>query len=140
VRVGRRAPRWCSCASPAATCGARREADRSTARCDFCDTDFVGGEKLDGEALVARIVALPGPRWSASPAGEPTLAAGSARLERLARRRLIAPRWRPNGTVDITPIRELLDWVCVSPKTPAPELNVTRGDELKAHLSRTERR
>ncbi len=115
-----------------------READRATAVCQFCDTDFVGtggpgGGKFESSAALAGAVA------GAWPAGHP-----------LARPLVVCTGGEPllqvdppligalhaagfeiavetNGTVAPPPG---IDWLCVSPKAEAP-LAVTGGDELK---------
>lgn len=105
-----------------------REEDRASARCDFCDTDFLGGERLSAGEIVARVEALEGPRWICLTGGEPMLQVDRPLLEAMrAAGRNVAIE--TNGTVAIDALRPLIDWVCVSPKTP--ELRVTAGDELK---------
>jgi 7-carboxy-7-deazaguanine synthase (Cx14CxxC type) len=113
-----------------------READRATATCQFCDTDFVGidgsgGGKFDsaeelaaavaeewGRDVEGRLVVLTG--------GEPLLQVDEALLDCLhAQKFEIAIE--TNGTVEAP---AGLDWICVSPKAGAP-LVQRRGDELK---------
>jgi 7-carboxy-7-deazaguanine synthase len=113
-----------------------READRATATCQFCDTDFVGidgsgGGKFDsaeqlaaavaeewGRDVEGRLVVLTG--------GEPLLQADEALLDRLhAQKFEIAIE--TNGTIEAP---AAIDWICVSPKAGAP-LVQRRGDELK---------
>ena len=107
-----------------------REEDRAGARCDFCDTDFVGGERLDGPAIVERLgaAAAGGPRWICFTGGEPLLQLDRALLEavRGAGYRVAI---ETNGTVALGELRPLVDWVCMSPKTEP--LAVTSGEELK---------
>lgn len=117
-----------------------READRATAVCQFCDTDFVGtdgvgGAKFDtAQALAARIASF----WPATPAGaqgqrfavltggEPLLQVDEALIAALhAEGFEIAVE--TNGTVAAPPG---LDWICVSPKAGAT-LVQTAGHELK---------
>ena len=113
-----------------------READRATAACDFCDTDFVGtdgegGGRFDGaEALAAAIES----HWPAGRAdrfvvftgGEPLLQLDTTLIDALhARGFRIAVE--TNGTV--APPGGI-DWLCVSPKGTEP-LAVQGGDELK---------
>jgi 7-carboxy-7-deazaguanine synthase len=113
-----------------------READRETATCQFCDTDFVGtdgsgGGRFDtageltaaiagewGENSENRFVVLTG--------GEPLLQVDEPLLDGLhAANFEIAIE--TNGTM-AAPVG--IDWICVSPKAGAP-LVQTRGDELK---------
>jgi 7-carboxy-7-deazaguanine synthase len=114
-----------------------READRATAVCTFCDTDFVGtdgeggGMFMSAEALAAHVAA----RWPAPSegapyvvctGGEPTLQLDAALIDALhAAGFEIAVE--TNGT---RPVPDGVDWICVSPKAEAP-LVQTRGDELK---------
>ena len=127
-----------------------READRATAQCNFCDTDFVGtdgpggGKFASAEALaehVERLWGVPGsgpsPRRS-DPAtsqdgglvvvtgGEPMLQLDEALVEALhARGFRIAVE--SNGTLAATPG---IDWLCISPKA-GTEVVQRQGDELK---------
>lgn len=116
-----------------------READRATAVCTFCDTDFVGVDGINGgkfvtaEALAARIEQL----WLAGvqqdvkrfvvfTGGEPLLQLDSALIAAMhARKFSIAVE--TNGT-QLAPAG--IDWLCVSPKGDAP-LAITTGNELK---------
>jgi 7-carboxy-7-deazaguanine synthase (Cx14CxxC type) len=112
------------------------EADRATAVCRFCDTDFVGmdgtggGRFRDADALADaieqtwqgghanRLVVLTG--------GEPLLQVDAALTGALhARGFTIAVE--TNGTQPAPPG---LDWICVSPKAGA-DLVLEHGSELK---------
>lgn len=115
-----------------------READRATAVCTFCDTDFVGvgpdGGKFADAASLAAFVAS---RWPASApvdvrkfvvctGGEPLLQLDDAAVTALhAQGFEIAVE--TNGT-QAAPVG--LDWVCVSPKANSAVV-LTAGDELK---------
>lgn len=114
-----------------------READRASAVCRFCDTDFVGTDGTLGgkfgtaEALAERIAA----QWPAHDAvhrlvvltgGEPLLQVDAALIAALhARQFRIAVE--TNGTVAAPPG---IDWLCVSPKAGAPWVQ-QQGQELK---------
>ena len=114
-----------------------REEDRSTAICQFCDTDFVGtdgthGGKFDSaEALAATIASF----WPASDTqhrfvvltgGEPLLQVDEALVEALhAQGFTIAVE--TNGTV-LPP--KGIDWLCMSPKAGSQRV-VETGQELK---------
>ena len=110
-----------------------READRGTAVCRFCDTDFVGadaGRFSDADRLAAAVAALwpaaAGRRFVVCTGGEPLLqldAALCAALHRLDFEVAV----ETNGTQSRPPG---IDWLCVSPKAGA-ELLLTAGDELK---------
>jgi 7-carboxy-7-deazaguanine synthase (Cx14CxxC type) len=115
-----------------------READRTTAVCPFCDTDFRGTDGPGGGAFpspyeLARAIAA---HWPADGPGAKPLVVftGGEPLLQLDERLVAAVHDLPfevaietNGT--ILPPRGI-DWVCVSPKAGA-DLVVRSGDELK---------
>ncbi len=112
-----------------------READRATAVCQFCDTDFVGtggpgGGRFAEPGQLAAAVAAQWPGggvpYVVCTGGEPALQLDAALLEALhAQGFEVAVE--SNGTL---PLPAGLDWVCVSPKA-GTELVVVAGDELK---------
>ena len=113
-----------------------READRATAVCRFCDTDFVGvdgdggGKFVDAGALVAAVVDAWGEaaaeRFVVLTGGEPMLQIDDALVDALH-----AAGFRvameSNGTL---PAHPGIDWVCISPKAGSQVVQRT-GDELK---------
>jgi len=113
-----------------------READRATAVCRFCDTDFVGtdgeggGRFGDADALADAVAAHwpgGGAKFVVCTGGEPLLQLDAALVAALKQRGFeIAVE--TNGTIAEVP--DGIDWVCVSPKAGAPLL-LRRGDELK---------
>lgn len=113
-----------------------READRASAACTFCDTDFVGtdgdgGGKFATAALLADTIAATwGPdtadRYVVFTGGEPLLQLDEKLIEAVhAHGFTIAIE--TNGTIAPPPG---IDWICVSPKGTAPVV-VKRGSELK---------
>lgn len=114
-----------------------READRDTAVCRFCDTDFVGtdgtqGGKFDtASALAQRIASLwpldqPHHQLVVLTGGEPLLQVDAALIDALhAKGFRIAVE--SNGTV---PAPSGIDWLCISPKAGADWVQRT-GHELK---------
>jgi 7-carboxy-7-deazaguanine synthase (Cx14CxxC type) len=113
-----------------------READRATAVCTFCDTDFVGtdgdggGKFADAATLAATVAATWGPgrdhRLVVCTGGEPLLQLDPPLIAALHDHGFeIAIE--TNGTQDAP---AGIDWICVSPKAAAP-LKLTRGNELK---------
>jgi 7-carboxy-7-deazaguanine synthase (Cx14CxxC type) len=120
-----------------------READRATAICKFCDTEFVGvdgvgGGKFESAASLAEAVEDKWPgdsafatggggkRFVVCTGGEPLLQLDAGLIEALHARGFdIAVE--TNGTV-AAPMG--LDWICVSPKAGAA-LVQRSGDELK---------
>jgi 7-carboxy-7-deazaguanine synthase len=113
-----------------------READRATAVCTFCDTDFVGTDGVGGgkfataEALAAAVEQAWGAgasqRYVVLTGGEPLLQVDEALTTALhARGFTIAVE--TNGTQAAPPG---LDWICVSPKAHA-EVVLRQGQELK---------
>jgi 7-carboxy-7-deazaguanine synthase len=103
-----------------------REEDRSTAVCQFCDTDFVGGMKFSSAEELAEAVSAEHPRFVVCTGGEPLLQLDRPLIDALhAHGFEIAVE--TNGTIEAP---AGLDWICVSPKANAP-LVQTHGNELK---------
>ena len=114
-----------------------REEDRSTAICQFCDTDFVGtdgthGGKFDSAQTLAAAIASFWPasdtqhRFVVLTGGEPLLQVDEALVNALhAHGFTIAVE--TNGTV-LPP--KGIDWLCMSPKAGSQRL-VETGQELK---------
>ena len=115
-----------------------READRATAVCRFCDTDFVGtngdggGKFATAADLAAACVKAAGAAHRSGPilivltGGEPMLQVDDALIEALHASGF-AIAIETNGTL---PVPRAIDWICVSPKAGAPVVQ-TSGDELK---------
>jgi 7-carboxy-7-deazaguanine synthase (Cx14CxxC type) len=113
-----------------------READRETAICDFCDTDFVGvgpdGGKFATAAELAGAVAARWPveshdrRFVVCTGGEPLLQLDAEAVEALHDQGFEVAI-ETNGTQDAP---HGIDWICVSPKAGAP-LVLRHGSELK---------
>ncbi len=115
-----------------------READRATAACTFCDTDFIGTDGQNGsrfanaEALAEHLTALwPDQDGIATPyvvftGGEPLLQLDTALIKAMQAQGFEVAV-ETNGTLPAPPG---IDWLCVSPKG-ANALVLTRGDELK---------
>jgi 7-carboxy-7-deazaguanine synthase (Cx14CxxC type) len=113
-----------------------READRATAVCRFCDTDFLGtdgtgGGRYPAEELASLVSATWDPalrdaRFVVCTGGEPLLQLDEPLLTALHTRGFTVAI-ETNGTLPVPPG---VDWVCVSPKAGA-DLVVTSGDELK---------
>ena len=123
------------------------EKDRQSAKCNFCDTDFVGTNGINGgkfktpadlakaiesvwqeqsENFKDRLVVFTG--------GEPGLQLNQALIDELHHLNFRCAV-ETNGTVEVPPN---LDWICVSPKVDEP-LKTNAGNELKlvfpqAHL------
>ena len=114
-----------------------REEDRSSAICQFCDTDFVGtdgthGGKFDSAQALAAAIASFWPatdtahRFVVLTGGEPLLQVDEALVDALhAHGFTIAVE--TNGTVAAPPG---IDWLCMSPKAGNATV-ITRGQELK---------
>lgn len=113
-----------------------READRASAQCTFCDTDFVGTDGTLGgrhghadtlaDAIAGCWVGIGGRRLVVLTGGEPLLQVDAALIDALhARGFEIAVE--TNGTLAAP---DGIDWICVSPK--AGNMIVQRcGHELK---------
>ena len=113
-----------------------QEKQRSSAICQFCDTDFVGtdgtlgGKYPNADVLVALVAA----QWPAGQAhryvvltgGEPLLQVDASLIDALHSHQFeIAVE--TNGTI-AAPVG--IDWICVSPKAGADWVQRS-GDELK---------
>ena len=119
-----------------------READRATAVCNFCDTDFVGvgpdGGKFATADAFADAVASRWPtkeranRFVVCTGGEPLLQLDAPAVDALHSRGF-AVAVETNGTQE-PPAG--VDWICVSPKSNAP-LALTHGNELKLIFPQT---
>jgi 7-carboxy-7-deazaguanine synthase (Cx14CxxC type) len=116
-----------------------REAHRSVAVCQFCDTDFVGTDGPGGgrfatavelaEAVASTWEGADHPRsrrYVVCTGGEPLLQLDTELVAALHARGFEIGA-ETNGT-RVAP--EGLDWVCVSPKAGAPPVLVS-GDEIK---------
>jgi 7-carboxy-7-deazaguanine synthase len=113
-----------------------READRASAQCSFCDTDFVGtdgeggGKFTSADTLAGHVESLWGEkneqRLVVITGGEPMLQLDCELIDALHGRDFrIAVE--TNGTLPASPG---IDWICVSPKS-GTEIVQRRGDELK---------
>lgn len=103
------------------------EADRPSALCSFCDTDFNDYTEYSAEELYSEIVSLwpgGGEPMVVFTGGEPSLQLNQELVDLFGLGWYVAVE--TNGTRDL---QVDVDWVCVSPKTPS--LRLTEGDELK---------
>jgi 7-carboxy-7-deazaguanine synthase (Cx14CxxC type) len=113
-----------------------RDADRASAVCNFCDTDFVGtdgpagGKFASAQALCNAVAAAwgsaSGHRLVVCTGGEPLLQLDTPLVDALHAEGF-AIAVETNGTL-AAPAG--IDWICVSPKADA-ELVQRSGDELK---------
>ena len=113
-----------------------READRGTAQCRFCDTDFVGTDGVGGGkftlagALARAISECWGPgtahRYVVLTGGEPMLQVDTALVDALHDAGFTIAI-ESNGTL---PVHPGIDWVCISPKAGTHVVQ-RKGDELK---------
>jgi len=113
-----------------------READRGSAQCRFCDTDFVGTDGTGGGhyASARQLVDAIEDEWGADAnhrftvltGGEPLLQVDDQLLDAL-HVRAFAVAVETNGTIEPP---AALDWLCVSPKAGS-ELRIRAGHELK---------
>lgn len=111
-----------------------REKDREKAVCQFCDTDFIGtnginGGKYSAEQLAKKVREV----WRhdvkgyvVCTGGEPALQLDVALIDAFHTENMEVAI-ETNGTIALP---QGIDWVCVSPKSGANCI-VTAGDELK---------
>lgn len=102
-----------------------KEKDRADAICQFCDTDFVGGEKYTLVELVHKICELR-PKFVVFTGGEPGLQLDTILVRELQRRGFYCAV-ETNGTLMVP---SALDWICVSPKA-GTKIVTANADELK---------
>ena len=112
-----------------------READRPTAVCQFCDTEFFGTDGEHGGTfqsaddlaeLVSALWAGDGLPYVVCTGGEPLLQLDDALVTALHQRGFEVAV-ETNGTL---PVPAEVDWVCVSPKANT-HLAIQAADELK---------
>ena len=114
-----------------------REEDRSSAVCQFCDTDFVGtdgdgGGKFENPELLADAINKewgkgdPHHKYVVFTGGEPLLQLDTPLIMAL-KTKGFKIGIETNGTIRAP---QGIDWVCVSPKSGA-ELVQVQGDEIK---------
>ena len=116
-----------------------RDVDRSTAVCQFCDTDFVGsngagGGKFETAVLLADTIeevwnstsAGPQQRYVVFTGGEPLLQLDTALIDALHAKGFTVAI-ETNGTIKVP---KGVDWVCISPKAGS-DLLVLQADEIK---------
>lgn len=129
--------------------GVAESRDKGKGACSrWCDTDFVGGEKMDAATILRLMDELwpmparsddllevqPSERWVVISGGEPTLQVDRALLDLLH-----GHGWwvamETNGTADPEAglLLDEVDWLTVSPKLGA-EMKRWRGAELKVVL------
>jgi 7-carboxy-7-deazaguanine synthase len=111
------------------------EKDRSSAVCQFCDTDFVGmngenGGRYEAGALAAKVAELWGEganhRYVVMTGGEPMLQVDAAIVAALHGAGFEVAI-ESNGTIAVEPT---IDWICISPKAGS-DIVQRSGDELK---------
>ncbi len=108
-----------------------RDAAAKAACAAWCDTDFVGGEKLEADEIAARCLAsLEGarPGWLVATGGEPLLQLDAALVTALHAAGF-SVAVETNGTRRADGLG--LDWICVSPKQLDERWVQRDGDELK---------
>ncbi len=113
-----------------------READRKSAICQFCDTDFVGtdgdggGKFADATTLAEAVAAAWGAgraeRYTVLTGGEPMLQIDPALIDALHDQGFEIGV-ESNGTIAAVPG---IDWLCISPKAGSTVVQ-TSGNELK---------
>jgi 7-carboxy-7-deazaguanine synthase len=112
-----------------------READRASATCRFCDTDFVGidgtlggryGSPQELADTIAAQWAGAGNRYVVLTGGEPLLQVDADFIDALHARDFCVGI-ETNGTIEPP---NGIDWICVSPKAGA-DLLIRQGHELK---------
>lgn len=112
------------------------EKDRANAICNFCDTDFVGIDGVNGSKYVSASALsdkidkvwndFDDEKFVVFTGGEPLLQLNSELIDALHQKGFKVAI-ETNGTL-LPP--ENIDWICVSPKAGG-DLQITKGNELK---------
>src|SRR5882757_8078438 len=107
-----------------------REQDRGKAICQFCDTDFVGGDRWHAEGLADHAARLwpagNSGRFAVLTGGEPLLQVDAPLIAAL-KHQAFQIAIETNGTF---PPPVGIDWICVSPKA-GTRLALLEADEIK---------
>ncbi len=113
-----------------------REEDRSTAICQFCDTEFRGTDGQNGGRYTAEELAqkthdlwpknMPGQPYIVCTGGEPLLQLDEELVDAFHLKNFEVAI-ETNGTL---PAPENVDWICMSPKA-GTEIVLKKGNELK---------
>lgn len=117
------------------------DSETSGTKCPlFCDTDFVGGDRVEVDELAERIFQMSRSQFGlvrhvVFTGGEPLVQLNRhPELFDEVRKRMSWPRLaiETNGTLPLhARLKGNIDWICVSPKRRLEELALRSGDELK---------
>lgn len=109
-----------------------RDATKAASACPYCDTDFVGGERLTAGEIADRLGALlPSGGWVVCSGGEPLLQLDEELAQELTGRGFKLSV-ETNGTRPIgVRLARHLSHVTCSPKVPASEMQLTAADDIK---------
>ncbi len=108
-----------------------RMEDQPKAICWFCDTDFVGGERLTALQVVEKLKNLsPFVKTIVVSGGEATLQLDLEFVETMKQHGFNL-HLETNGSKDITVLRPYFDHVTVSPKQPASATKIKDADDMK---------
>lgn len=112
-----------------------RDAERTGAICPrFCDTDFVGGDRMTAYELadeVARLAEGLNPMLVVFTGGEPMLQLDASLLHTILDRHPVSFAIETNGTQEVPREIASLCSVTLSPKLPAERLKLRACDEIK---------
>jgi 7-carboxy-7-deazaguanine synthase (Cx14CxxC type) len=112
------------------------ESSRPKAICQFCDTDFVGTDGIEGGTYTADELSnkiknlwpdnAEGQIFSVFTGGEPALQLDESLIDRLHQENIFVAI-ETNGTIELV---DGIDWICMSPKAGSLQV-VNKGNELK---------
>lgn len=106
------------------------EKDRSKSFCEFCDTDFRGGEQMSAQEILQKLESLNGPKRVVITGGEPTLQI-DAELLALLRENGYEIHLETNGSKSLEGLRHLINHVTLSPKQSREQTKLEHCDDLK---------
>lgn len=105
--------------------------DRENSICKFCDTDFRGGVAMESSQILAKLLEVaPGVKRLVISGGEASLQLDVSLLHDLQDAGYTIAL-ETNGSKDISHLRNLIDWVTVSPKQSWSETKLKEADEIK---------
>jgi len=109
-----------------------REKDREKSICKFCDTDFVGGESMERQEIVSKLLSLGAERGSniVISGGEPTLQIDENLLIGL-NDELFSIHLETNGSKKLGLLINYFDHVTLSPKQSMEQTKLEQCDDLK---------
>ena len=107
-----------------------RAQDKVDAVCWFCDTDFLGGKRMDIQAICQSLTALGPCKNLVISGGEPSLQIDKALLEALTQAGY-SLHLETNGSTDLADLAAYFSHITMSPKQSRADTKLTHCHDLK---------